>query len=67
MKRYIPPRSAQESEEKRKERERNIQPFTLQNPSILFKEGEKGEYTGNTPFVKQIHKKMKSYVGKSQA
>jgi hypothetical protein len=65
--RYKQPRSAQDSEEKQKEREQNMQPFTFQNPIIEFEEGKKGSYRGNVPLNKDIHKKMKSYYKRGKA
>ena len=65
--RYIQPRPAQKSKEKQKERENNMQPFTLQNPIVEFEEGKKGAYKGNVPLNKSIHKKMKSYYERGKA
>ena len=65
--RYRQPSPADDSKEKQKEREDNMQPFSLQKPVILFERGKKGSYLGNVPFNKQIDKKSKAYFGRGKA
>ena len=65
--RYAQPRKATESEEKKKEGQnydkRPIMPFKWNHGAVQFYEDKDGGYTGNSPFTKQIHKRMKSYSG----
>jgi hypothetical protein len=65
--RYIQPRPAQKSKEKQKEREDNMQPFSLQKPVIIFEHGKKKSYLGNIPLNKQIDKKSKAYFERGKA
>lgn len=63
--RYTPPRSAQDSEEKKrekqKEKERNIKPFSLHSGVIRYEEGPNvfTGYQGNVPDFPSIRKKSK--------
>jgi hypothetical protein len=60
--RYIQPRKAIPSKEKGYS-DRPTPPPRLSHSVARFVYDNKGKYLGNTPFVKPIHRKMKTYSG----